>query len=418
MLQNNPFYILNIPMNAGKSAIVAASEAALLKGSKKPGDESEGAFSVLVNPDQRLAAELDWFPGLEEEKISEICRAVRSTLPIDEQGLSGVALLNAGLYNLGLMTMQKGGSKKNFIQSVADAAWKIAELYDNINVAELTDAINVSRQQAGITPADLVTVFSAWQDRKSEISKIIDNALKNCRKDLYIQIFSKIADDLTGENALPMRGIINDAIDWYEINTYAEAGQLAYKIREQRDRIKGCSSWNKIVTGNARSWLLKAARKWRDIAKPMLVRADLFGAEYEWGKLVADYALDASVCINSGKTFDNHELMSHEMNVSMSYILGKNRALAEPFKTRVTNWEEHERKRSEALKQTGCYKICVVIVIIMIVGTLGSFVFGYLTSPDSMKGSILIGMSSGLLGLAIMILIPYFIAKNKHRKDK
>ena len=68
-LNKNPFYILNIPCDADRAAIhEAADELAFF-------DEDgsvERAQSALLNPSQRLAAELDWFPGLSKASVDQL----------------------------------------------------------------------------------------------------------------------------------------------------------------------------------------------------------------------------------------------------------------------------------------------------------------------------------------------------------
>ena len=60
MLKDNPFYILDVSMAAGRNEIVSKAEEQAFFADP---EACNNAQAILLNPVKRLEAELDWFSG-------------------------------------------------------------------------------------------------------------------------------------------------------------------------------------------------------------------------------------------------------------------------------------------------------------------------------------------------------------------
>ena len=174
MLKTNPFFILNIPMSAPAKTAAQNAEGLTAEGDSYDAEKLKAVFS---DTDTRLEAEAGWFPEASDDEEEAIRLAVSTSGPVKTKDLTGAALLNARVYNLGI-ALEKGRAKNSY-----DVCRKMIEqihkIYNNnIDVTEMTSCINAKRRTAGIGPVDRETVAAALSRRWQEISEEIDDMVR------------------------------------------------------------------------------------------------------------------------------------------------------------------------------------------------------------------------------------------------
>ena len=92
MLRDNPFYILSVTMSASRREIAnKAEEQSFLLDA----DICNDAQACLTNPAKRVMAEIGWFPGEDEETISQIRESTDNDMDVDASALGVNGKLNA-----------------------------------------------------------------------------------------------------------------------------------------------------------------------------------------------------------------------------------------------------------------------------------------------------------------------------------
>lgn len=138
--------------------------------------DAEKLKAVFFDTDTRLEAEAGWFPEASYDAEEAIRLAVSTSGPLKTRDLTGAALLNARVYNLGI-ELEKGRAKDSY-EICRKMIEQIHKIYNSIDVTELTSCINAKRRTAGIRTADREAVAAALSRRWQEISEEIDDMVR------------------------------------------------------------------------------------------------------------------------------------------------------------------------------------------------------------------------------------------------
>ena len=100
-LEKNPFFVLEVAPTDKRATIISKAEE---KAFFLEGNSCDEAQASLLNPSKRLSAEMDWFCGCDEATTSNIRQSINNKTTISTDGLTGLAKLNATLYNFANVT--------------------------------------------------------------------------------------------------------------------------------------------------------------------------------------------------------------------------------------------------------------------------------------------------------------------------
>ncbi len=411
MIQTNPFYLLNIPMSAKKGMIAAAAEAAELGGSSFDGDE---VLSMLLSPDARTEAEISWFPGEEERTVQDIRYAVRTSAPVRTAGLRGLSLLNAELYNFSIELVR--ADQKDLAGFYADRIWKLAEIANYVDPAEVFIAVNRERAAAGITPVQESRIRQALGKRLGEIGEEIDSLLSNSTsEDMYREVICELARGIVSRENMKIRTVISDIIDRYENRYIGEISGLEKRIHELSDKIVSCSPANSPGVAVIYSQLKTAAADWARVSAPMMIKSGRLGLDYTRGAGVRTAVEEAINSVFDDKTFDYHVNKAVMMCGDMRSIFGANSRFAAPFANVVREKEAEQKESREAFKRSGCYRV--------IAGFFAYSALSYvllslmlLTEPDVDSDAKKDAIVFGLVSAAVAILFVRMFIKSLKRK--
>ena len=146
-LASNPFYVLGAAPSDDRRRIMA-----LANNRRLDGDEAaiREARIVLTTPRKRLAAEIAWLPGLEEDEIRRALAA--------ENEHPGAALRMTDLPALARANLMADGLVEADPQTVFSsdlAAWivELAATHARIRADKVTTAVNEARLAAGVPMA-------------------------------------------------------------------------------------------------------------------------------------------------------------------------------------------------------------------------------------------------------------------------
>lgn len=397
MLKNNPFYILNIPMDAPHEMAALASEALTLSGSAD-GDEMLG---MIINPEKRLAAETGWFPEASNEEQEAIRRAVRNSEPIMTKGLSGAALMNARAYNLGI-NMQRGRSKDHCDTQIKMIR-QLAGICADIDTAVLTEKINEERWSAGSTPVSRRTVTEALEQRRHELGKEISMLYKAGGIDdiSYKEFMCRLAGEVRDKDGRPLY-LIEDIIAAYRADIAGELAAIEDELIQAADKITGAGARRAGTVRRGRKQLIKSAYSWADIAEPMMKINDILGRPYYGGLQVRDKCVEAVRSVRYDKLFDNHDAVAAAMAKELNGIFACNSILAAPFEGEIAEYNEAQLKNryysAKFLKGLTIFMLgCGIFTLVL-------FLMGEATAYEhgSMTGGIL--MVAGFDALMILLL--------------
>ena len=104
------------------------------------------ARNTLTNPRKRITAEINWFPGLGNNKVDAIVNTLekRANIYEDTQSFSPIVQFNI-LYNTLYNT--RTFTKEQLIKGL----YTLANLYEEIDINTLLKIINEDRSVAGFT---------------------------------------------------------------------------------------------------------------------------------------------------------------------------------------------------------------------------------------------------------------------------
>ena len=413
MIQNNPFYIFDIPMNASKSMLAAASEAALLKGERR----ADVCFSTLVNPVKRINAELGWFPGVSEESIAAIRKAVRASQPLDCTDLSGVARVNAQVYNFGLLTQRSGADQEDFPKRLAAKMLAIAKSYTEIDSEAVGASINREREQAEILPADSAALKEGLQFMKKEIGHDVDNALQTCGSEIYAEVYRCIGDAISGNPELYLNAVTNEFIDIYEIRMFEAIARHEQKIHELAVKIKGSSRKFGLESKYYKNKMLKELMEWIRLADPVLVRAYAEGTQpLEAYNLTRDL-WDAAEFFCDMAYFDNHEKAGIDLIRKAGYILERNRYISEQFLDFAEEKDEEIKDAQRKLRQSPGYRALCFFMLFLFGSTALMMILSEAGLSDNTMGNLVLVWVI-LFYLILVVLIVWAKKKKKEQKEK
>ena len=229
-LKSNPFYVLGAAPSDDRRRIMALANDRRLDGDEMAIRE---ARIVLTTPRKRLAAEIAWLPGLEEDEIRRALAAKN-----EDPGL----LPSTVLPTLARANLMADGLVEADPQVSSMAEWWIVGLagaYDCIRADKVTTAVNEARLAAGVPMASQQDVVEELRDRGNHFRDAMERCLDGLVFERIVEVVTVVVHSATLGGARHASPLIDSLVDsYYERKVREkmtarrqEIGQLVSQVR-------------------------------------------------------------------------------------------------------------------------------------------------------------------------------------------
>lgn len=268
-LEKNPFFVLEVAPTDKRATIISKAEE---KAFFLEGNSCEEAQTSLLNPSKRISAEMDWFCGCDEATTSNISQSIKNKTPISTDGLTGLAKLNATLFNFAL------SSYDDYFE-IGYAILDIDELYDAIIPFELVETLNKCHSQAGILAVSEDEVERELGKKREQIRKFISAKTENLPEEDYIEFVTMVAEKCIADEDYDDGVVIADVVDQYKLNMQSAIEAVTEEISVQIGRIKRISNAEGIEANI--STLVRRLKKWDKLVQPLQLKSMASGAAHQ-----------------------------------------------------------------------------------------------------------------------------------------
>ena len=208
---DNPFFILEVSMRDNRQQIISAAEDKIFMDESKSQLVNQ-ARNTLIIPEKRLAAELRWFPGIDEGRIKALIKFFRGdkSSKLNISDFRNIALLNIAVY---IFRTWRFKTLNDILNSILAAG----KCFETIKADELCRIINRDRASAGFQQVSISELERGLYDYRSDVVKVIDNRVSVLSQSKYIELAEELAGKYAHEAAYQDSVIINDLIDSCEL---------------------------------------------------------------------------------------------------------------------------------------------------------------------------------------------------------
>lgn len=276
-LLENPFHLLEVTTRDQRNKIVLAAEG---KSLLLDPEVCNKAQTTLINPSQRLSAEVSWLPGLSPGKVDEIIKKI-STSPI--QGINNLlrGLPHLAYCNLATSYINQVSFKDNPEYLVQWISY-IVNYFKYIDYNLLLNFINEDRTVAHFPLIQNIDdIERELYNHKDYLGKIFKASLdKIPNPDIHLTELLKEA--IQNHDALPL--LLDDLTELYHIEVQKYLDELANEIDQMISSLQNDLTETKGVLPKLyeRIDTLEGTLKtWAQIAKPMNLVIQNSGLEDE-----------------------------------------------------------------------------------------------------------------------------------------
>lgn len=277
--QENPFYILQVPMTATKSVINDKTDDLSFDHPEQE-DTYENARNLLSNPQKRIAAEICWFPGMSKTEDDKMRAALSAHQALKGPFANDLIRMNSLIYNLTCEADDK------MVVILAE----IDRLYQNMSLEDVQMLINETRQQAKITVIQNIDMLRTdWREIRNDVRSAVQSVVKEMRRERYTRFANELAKRTFGRKDFGV--IIEDFFSTYQLDMNAF-------IMEKKENIKHILSQIPANPGEAKIKELEAnIRPVASILRPLALMQEAKGINEDVGELeiyrsVNDVAVD------------------------------------------------------------------------------------------------------------------------------
>ena len=268
-LEKNPFFVLEVAPTDKRATIISKAEemAFFLEG-----NTCDEAQAGLLNPSKRLSAEMDWFCGCDETAVSNIRQCIKNKTAISTNELTGLAKLNATLFNFAI------SSYDDYFE-VGYAILEIDEQYGAFTPFELMETLNECHSQAGILTVSEDEVERELGKKREQIRKFISAKTQNLSEEDYIEFITMLAEKCIADEDYEDGVIIADVVDQYELKMQSAIETATDEISTHLERIKRIANKEGIeanITG-----LIRRLKKWDKLVQPLQLKSMASGASHQ-----------------------------------------------------------------------------------------------------------------------------------------
>ncbi len=204
-LSENPFCILGVSIRDSKQVI---DEKADDRCFDEPEREEifEKAKGILLNPQQRLQAELGWFPDVQPQEEQRLLAAATKQQTIYMSGMNKLAAMNQKLIGM-----------KQKVQLANDIVY-LDNTYREMDMAQLLAWVNKSRSVSGFPAVQGVEPIEAvWHEVRNNIREQLQEAVDNMAASQYTEIALEVSQAVLRQQG-KYGGIVQDFMDGYRLS--------------------------------------------------------------------------------------------------------------------------------------------------------------------------------------------------------
>lgn len=335
----NPFCVLGVSARDSRRQIAEAAE------EKSFLDDSESireARSILTNPGRRLAAEIRWFPGVGDKKVSELVNFLQKVnrgeflLKKSFTGFKSLAQLNFAVCIFAFR-------KFHYTSEIAESILEICGCLDSMTVERIRNVINNDRLTAGFPQADENDIEREMNDYRADILAVIEGKLSALPQNEYFELVEKFAAEYSSEGGKYYGSfLLADLISSYEL-----------KISPRLEELTGI-----IIDTPYNFKIASSLKEWRSLIRPILMAAKSLGIE---NVRVRNQAEEIFYAIREKAVNLHNEHQKTKEALNMILLLKEPLAdisgrISEMIDKNIRELESLERKRQEAEREYERYK--------------------------------------------------------------
>ena len=268
-LSRNPFYVLEVTPTDKRATIIGKAEE---KAFFLDGDTCNEAQTSLLNPAKRLSAEIDWFCGCDAETISLIRESIdkNTTITVDE--LTGLARLNATLFNFAI-------SDYDDYFEIGYVILDIDEQYSAIDEDALAETINACHSKAGVLQISKDEISRELNKKREQVRRLITEKTQELSDDDYIEFITMLAEKCVADEDYEDGVVIADVVDQYELKMQSSIEAATDEITSHIERIKRIANKEGIEANI--SGLVRRLKKWDKLVQPLQLKAMASGVAHQ-----------------------------------------------------------------------------------------------------------------------------------------
>lgn len=288
-LDNNPFYILEIPCTSGNEKVISSAEQRMFFNDPK---KYNIAQNILLNVKKRLSAEMDWFLDVEGTRLQDIHSCINERGKIDITGLSDLSKFNAIAYHFELLN-------QNDLQGIVSTILDLDKLFYSLDYTKLTEEINRVHIISGMPSVDDNDVLAEINRKCSEISQNISDKFNKMEDDIYIKVITSLAEKYASDTHCEAGSILVDVMAEYETRMMPKLQERTENLRKQIGNVQ-TNAGGGYVSGQI-YLLTEAMKKWDVIAQPLQLIAKARGIPHQLSINVASEIKALAVFLHNKK---------------------------------------------------------------------------------------------------------------------
>lgn len=296
-LVNNPFYVLEVAPTDTRATIISKAEE---KAFFLEGNSCDEAQASLLNLSKRLSAEVDWFCGCNESIIANIRQSIKDKTEIRTNELTGLAKLNASLFNLTIATYDD-------FYELGYAILDIDEQYDNITPFELMKTINECHSKAGVLTVSEDEVERELEKKRERIRKLISAKTQTLSEEDYIEFITMLAEKCIADEDYEDGVVIADVIDQYELKMQSVIETATDGISSYLEQIKRIPNKKGIEAEVTK--LIRRLKKWDKLVQPLQLKSMASGATHQESERIGYEMRDFCLWLHNEKEMTDVALL-------------------------------------------------------------------------------------------------------------
>ena len=302
---DNPFFILEVSMRDNRQQIISAAEDKIFMDESKSQAVNQ-ARNTLIIPEKRLAAELRWFPGIDDNRIKSIIKFFRGdkSSKLNISDFRNIALLNIAVY---IFRTRRFKTLNDIVNSILAAG----KCFETINAGDLCRIINMDRASAGFQQVSISELERGLYDYRSDVVKVLDNRVSVLSQNKYIELAEELAGKFANEAAYQESVIINDLIDSYELRIMPGLESQQQMILDVLNNFKRCPE--KLSEQYYLDALGSNFTKWKKLSQPLILAAKNRGLDND-----NLFRLGAEI-LNSGRELIGEKILNIEAQNELSF---------------------------------------------------------------------------------------------------
>jgi len=311
----NPFAILKASTRDRKAHLNELAEEAALHGDH---DAAVNARNVLSNPRTRLAAEVAWFPGLSPKRI---------TLTLESIAQGGYPVLDGfnPLSSANFVVEALEAYAKRGATDLQEGIEELASYVEDIDVADVLQAINEDRQAAGLPSITVPSLVEAEiNERVKHYERTATALLEGLPTMEMVEVYEGLISDSTNEGEDVGHRLIDALIDSYELKASNFLSEEAERINGLIEKAQDASDRHVPVAQVRASIneIIGALRMWDSVAQPVQLAYKSRGIDHSESKKLASEALDLAIHFNNEHDyFEEAKLLGEALQELFSEVV-------------------------------------------------------------------------------------------------